>query len=175
MSLYDGTGDDINIAGYKLSKIGLKNTPSENPKSFKTTAEKQAKENEGKTSLIISLLDEIDTTLYVINDKLEEAPEIMIGSGMSGGVLTKEGLMRMKVVELKKALKDRGLSTSGLKAQLVSRLEQFLTTPENVKDFQPKPEQRETDTQTEPYIIGPAPPSGMEPDRPTDSTRDKKC
>ena len=74
MSLYDGTGDDMNIASYKLSKIGLKNTPSENPKSFKTTAEKQAKENEGKTSLIISLLDEIDTTLYVINDKLEEAP-----------------------------------------------------------------------------------------------------
>ena len=161
MSLYDGMGDDINIAGYKLSNIALKNTPSENPKSFKTTAEKLAKENEGKTSLIISLLDEIDTTLYVINDKLEEAPEIMMGSGMTGGVLTREGLMRMKVDELKKALKDRGLKTSGLKAQLVSRLEQFLITPENVKDFQPKPGQSEMGTQTEPYIVGPAPPSGL--------------
>ena len=149
MSLYDGTGDDINVAGYKLSNVALKNTPTQNPKSFKTTAEKQAKENEGKTASIINLLDEIDTTLYVINDKLEEAPEIMMESKMSGGVLTKEGLMRMKLPELKKALKDRGLSTSGLKAQLVSRLEQFILSPDNVWDFKPKAEQREMDTQTE--------------------------
>ena len=72
MSLYDGTGNDINIAGFKTTNIALKNTPQQNPKEFKTKTEKQAKENDGKTSSIINLLDEIDTTLYVINDKLDE-------------------------------------------------------------------------------------------------------
>ena len=87
----------------------------------------------------------------------------MMGSGMSGGVLTKEGLMRMKVVELREELKKRGISfnTRDKKAELVAKLQQFLLSPENVKDFQPKPEQREMDTQTEPYIVGPAPPSGL--------------
>ena len=80
MSLYDGTGDDMNIACFKVSNIALKNTPSENPKSFKTKTERQAKENEGKTSSIIDLLDEIDTTLYVINDKLTEIPEMILGN-----------------------------------------------------------------------------------------------
>ena len=81
---------------------------------------------------------------------------------MSGGVrLTKEGIFRMKVDELKKALKDRGLSTRGLKAELVSRLEQFLLSPDNVRDFKPKAEQREMDTQTEGSYSLPAPPSGM--------------
>jgi hypothetical protein len=171
MSLYDGMGDDINIAGFKLSNIALKNTPSQNPKSFKTTAEREAKENEGKTSLIINLLDEIDTTLYVINDKLEEAPEIMMGNGMTGGVrLTKEGIYRMKVAELKEELLKRRLNTAGKKKELVARLEQFLLSPENVKDFQPKPEQREMETQTPGSYSLPSPPGGLplsdEPDTP---------
>ena len=58
----------------------------------------------------INLLDEIDTTLYVINDKLDETPEIMLGKGrLSGGVLTKEGLGRMKLPEIKEELKKRGI------------------------------------------------------------------
>ena len=62
---------------------------------------KKTKENVGKTSSIINLLDEIDTTLYVINDKLDETPEIMLGKGrLSGGVLTKEGLSRIKLTEI---------------------------------------------------------------------------
>ena len=101
MSLYDGTGNDMNIAGFKTTNIALKNTPQQNPKEFKTKTEKQAKENDGKTSSIINLLDEIDTTVYVINDKLDETPEIMLGKGMQGGVLTKEGLSRMKLTEIK--------------------------------------------------------------------------
>ena len=104
MSLYDGTGDDMNIVGYKVSQLALKNTPSENPKSFKTKTERQAKEKEGKTSSIINLLDEIDTTLYVINDKLTEILEMMLGNGMMEcGVLTKEGL-RISVKELKEEI-----------------------------------------------------------------------
>ena len=110
MSLYDGTGNDINIAGFKTTNIALKNTPQQNPKEFKTKTEKQAKENDGKTSSIINLLDEIDTTLYVINDKLDETPEIMLGKGgLSGGVLTKEGLGRMKLPEIKEELNKRGI------------------------------------------------------------------
>jgi hypothetical protein len=45
------------------------------------------------------------TTLYVINDKLDETPEIMLGKGMQGGVLTKEGLGRMKIKEIKEKIK----------------------------------------------------------------------
>ena len=110
MSLYDGTGNDINIAGFKTTNIALKNAAQQNPKEFKTKTEKQAKENDGKTSSIIYLLDEIDTTVYVINDKLDETPEIMLGKGiLSGGVLTKEGLGRMKLPEIKEELKKRGI------------------------------------------------------------------
>ena len=65
MSFYDGTGNDMNIAGFKTSNIALKNTPQQNPKEFKTKTEKQAKENDGKTSSIINLLDEIDTTTRI--------------------------------------------------------------------------------------------------------------
>jgi hypothetical protein len=124
MSLYDGSGDDMNIVGYKVSKLALRNTPSENPKSFKTKTERQAKENEGKTSSIINLLDEIDTTLYVINDKLTEIPEMMLGNGMDGGVFIKEG-QRISVKELKEELKQRGLNIGGNKAELLARLEEY--------------------------------------------------
>ena len=55
MPLYDGTGNDINIAGFKTTNIALKNTPQQNPKEFKTKTEQQAKENDGKTSSIINL------------------------------------------------------------------------------------------------------------------------
>jgi hypothetical protein len=90
MSLYDGTGNDINIAGFKTTNIALKNAAQQNPKEFKTKTEKQAKENDAKTSSINNLLDEIDTTLNVINDKLDETPEIMLGKGiLSGRILTK--------------------------------------------------------------------------------------
>ena len=40
MPLYDGTGNDINIAGFKTTNIALKNTPQQNPKEFKTKTEK---------------------------------------------------------------------------------------------------------------------------------------
>ena len=53
MSLYDGTGNDMNIAGFKTTNIALTNTPQQNPKEFKTKTEKQAKENDGKTSSIL--------------------------------------------------------------------------------------------------------------------------
>ena len=36
MSLYDGTENDINIAGFKTTNIALKNTPQQNPKEYKT-------------------------------------------------------------------------------------------------------------------------------------------
>jgi len=102
MSVYDSTGNDINIAGYKTTYIALTHTPQQNPKEFKAKTEKQVKENDGKTSSIINLLDEIDTTLFVINDKLDETLEIMLGKGrLSGGVLTKDGLGRMKLPEIK--------------------------------------------------------------------------
>ena len=35
MSLYDGTGNDMNIAGFKTTNIALKNTPQQNPKEYK--------------------------------------------------------------------------------------------------------------------------------------------
>ena len=39
MSLYDGTGNDVNIAGFKTTNIALKNTAQQNPKEFKIKAE----------------------------------------------------------------------------------------------------------------------------------------
>ena len=39
MSLYDGTGNDMNIVGFKTNNIALKNTPQQNPKEFKTQTE----------------------------------------------------------------------------------------------------------------------------------------
>jgi hypothetical protein len=48
--------------------------------------------------------------IYFINDKLDETPEIMLGKGiLSGGVLTEEGLGRMKLPEIKEELKKRGI------------------------------------------------------------------
>jgi len=160
MSLYDGTGNDMNIAGFKTTNIALKNTPQQNPKEFKTKTEKQAKENDGKTSSIINLIDEIDTTLYVINDKLDETPEIMLGKGMQGGVLTKEGLGRMKLPEIKAELKKRGIEfkQNDKKNNLLERLEVFLLNPDRVKEYQPEAEKREIETQTEPFTYGPPPP-----------------
>jgi hypothetical protein len=35
MSLYDGTGNDINIAGFKTTYIALKNTPQKKLKNIK--------------------------------------------------------------------------------------------------------------------------------------------
>ena len=43
MSYYDGTGNDINIAGFKTTNIALKNTPQQNPKEFKTKSRKTSK------------------------------------------------------------------------------------------------------------------------------------
>jgi hypothetical protein len=34
MSLYDGTGNDINIVGFKTNNIALKNTTQHNQKEF---------------------------------------------------------------------------------------------------------------------------------------------
>jgi len=164
MSLYDGTGNDMNIAGFKTTNIALKNTPQQNPKEFKTKTEKQAKENDGKTSSIINLIDEIDTTLYVINDKLDETPEIMLGKGiLSGGVLTKEGLSKMKLPEIKEELKKRGIKfkQTDKKTNLLERLEVFLLNPDRVKEYQPEAEKREIETQTEPFTYGPPAPSGI--------------
>ena len=162
MSLYDGTGNDINIAGFKTTNIALKNTPQQNPKEFKTKTEKQAKENDGKTSSIINLLDEIDTTVYVINDKLDETPEIMLGKGMQGGVLTIEGLTRMKIPEIKDELKKRGLKITGNKTELVARLENYTEdTAKTIKVKVPQLKQKEVQTQTEPYTYGPPAPSGI--------------
>jgi hypothetical protein len=159
MSLYDGTGNDINIAGFKTTNIALKNTPQQNPKEFKTKTEKQAKENDGKTSSIINLIDEIDTTLYVINDKLDETPEIMLGKGgLSGGVLTKEGLGSMKLPEIKEELKKRGIKfkQGDKKTNLLERLEVFILNPDRVKEYKPEAVKREIETQTEQrYTYGP--------------------
>ena len=57
----------------------MKNTPQQNPKEFKTKTEKQAKENDGKTSSIINLLDEIDTTLYVMKREAGGQGEFSVG------------------------------------------------------------------------------------------------
>ena len=79
----------------------------------------------------------------------------MIGKGlneMKGGVrITREGLERMTVKDLKGELKKRGISfrTSERKADLIGKLQQFLLSPENVRDFTPQAEQREMETQTE--------------------------
>ena len=111
----------------KLYRRHSKNNKSQSTKT-KTKTEKQAKENEGKTSSIINLLDEIDTTVYVINDKLDETPKIMLGKGiLSGGVLTKEGLRSMKLPELKEELKKRGIEfkQTDKKNNLLERLEVF--------------------------------------------------
>ena len=45
--------------------------------------------------------------LLMTNQKTH--PEIMLGKGIQGGVLTKEGLSRMKLTEIKAELKKRGI------------------------------------------------------------------
>ena len=115
--LYDGFNNDINDASYKLSKIALKNTPSKNPKEFKTTADREAEINEGKVASIINLVDEIDTTIFVINDKLDDIDNNY--GDLSGGTkLGKRGNSRLPVAQLRpinnkdllKEIKNRGLS-----------------------------------------------------------------
>jgi hypothetical protein len=51
----------------------------------------------------------------------------MLGKGMQGGVLTKEGLNIMKVAELKEELKKRLITfeNTDRKADLLQRLEVF--------------------------------------------------
>jgi len=72
--LYDGFNNDINQASYKLSKLALKNTPSKSPEKYITAEEREAQKNEGKVASIINLVDEIDTTIYLISDKLDDQP-----------------------------------------------------------------------------------------------------
>jgi hypothetical protein len=55
----------------------LRNTPSENPKNYKTKVEKETHLNADKVSSVINLLDEIDTTMYIINHKLIEDSTIL--------------------------------------------------------------------------------------------------
>jgi hypothetical protein len=43
MSLYDGTGNDINIAGFKTTNIALKNTPQKKTKEYKTKQKNKQK------------------------------------------------------------------------------------------------------------------------------------
>ena len=89
---------------------------------------------------------------------LDETPEIMLGKGMQGGVLTKEGLNCMKVAELKEELKKRAITfkSNDRKVDLLERLEDFLLNSDRVKKYQPEAEKREIETQTtEPYTYGP--------------------
>ena len=51
MSLYDGTGDDINVAGCKLSNVALKNTTTHNPKSLKQLLRNKQKKTKEKPLL----------------------------------------------------------------------------------------------------------------------------
>ena len=97
--LYSGDGDDINDASYKLSKLALRNTPSKSPEQYKTAEEREAQKNEGKVASIINLVDEIDTTIYLISDKLDDQPNF----NLVGGVNTKLdlGLKKMKELGIK--------------------------------------------------------------------------
>ena len=55
----------------------MRNTPSENPKNYKTKVEKETHLNADKVSSVINLVDEIDTTMYIINHKLIEDSTIL--------------------------------------------------------------------------------------------------
>ena len=82
----------------------------------------------------------------------------MLGKGrLSGGVLTKEGLGRMKLTEIQAELKKRAIAfkQNDKKADLVQRLEDFVLNPDRVNEYQPEAEKREIETQTEPYTYGP--------------------
>ena len=95
--LYSGDGDDINDASYKLSKLALRNTPSKSPKEYKTAEEREAQKNEGKVASIINLVDEIDTTIYLISDKLDDQPNFTL----VGGVFTKLDMDKLKELGVK--------------------------------------------------------------------------
>ena len=136
--LYDGFNNDINDASYKLSKIALRNTPSKNPKEYKTTAEREAQKNEGKVASITNLLDEMDTTIFVINDKLDNSE---MDDGLSGGTnVGRRGNSRLPVdhikdinnPELLEEVKKRGLTnllpSKHKKADYVRVLEPFADT-----------------------------------------------
>ena len=104
--LYSGDGNDINDASYKLSKLALRNTPSKSPEQYKTAEEREAQKNEGKVASIINLVDEIDTTIYLISDKLDDQPNF----NLVGGVNTKLdlGLKKMKELGIKQRAKVLG-------------------------------------------------------------------
>ena len=125
--MYNGIdGNDINQASYKLAKTALKNTPSQNPKEFATTAEREAKANEGKVSSIINLVDEIDTTIYVINDKILNQELRGYNDSFEGGGKRKrdaENLNQVPNKFLMKEVRDRGISKSRTKDDLVRDLQ----------------------------------------------------
>jgi hypothetical protein len=65
----------------------------------------------------------------------------MLGKGrLSGGVLTKEGLSRMKIPEIKEELKNEELNLNKMikKTNLLERLEFFFLNPDRVKEYQPE-------------------------------------
>ena len=95
--LYSGDGNDINDASYKLSKLALRNTPSKSPEQYKTAEEREAQKNEGKVASIINLVDEIDTTIYLISDKLDDQPNF----NLVGGVNTKLDMDKLKELGVK--------------------------------------------------------------------------
>lgn len=109
--LYTGFDNDINDASYKLSKVALRNTPSKSPKEHKTAEEREALKNEGKVASIINLLDEIDTTIYIISDKLDEQPETF-DTSLRGGVI---------IGRRNKAKKFSSVSKNYLQDELVRR------------------------------------------------------
>ena len=125
--MYNGIdGNDINQASYKLAKTALKNTPSQNPKEFATTAEREAKANEGKVSSIINLVDEIDTTIYVINDKILNQELRGYNDSFEGGGKRKRDAENINQVPnkfLMKEVRDRGISKSRTKDDLVRDLQ----------------------------------------------------
>jgi len=125
--MYNGIdGNDINQVSYKLAKTALKNTPSQNPKEFATTAEREAKANEGKVSSIINLVDEIDTTIFVINDKILNKELRGYNGGFEGGGKRKRDAENINQVPnkfLMKEVRDRGISKSRTKDDLVRDLQ----------------------------------------------------
>jgi len=118
IKMYTGESNDINQASYKLAKTALKNTPSQNPKEFATTAEREAKANEGKVSSIINLVDEIDTTIYVINDKILNNEFRGYNGGFEGGGKQKKEVSSIYKVPnkfLMKEVRDRGIKSKSRK------------------------------------------------------------
>jgi hypothetical protein len=167
--MYSGNGNDINQASYKLSKIALRNTPAKNPKEYKTTAEREAEKNEGKVASITNLLDEMDTTIYVINDKLddldldEEDEDSDDGEGLEGGMKIapkKKASILEKVTNdfLSQKLKELKLSSSGKKDVLLARLLQHVSESDIIDEYNKmveeynesiKPKEIETQTSNE--------------------------